>query len=89
MRGGNVIGATDRLGGYPVDAPQTPENMAASIYQALGLPKDLVWRDELTRLSWSPLHIDGSPLRDYLEAERNEFIAVLGELCLLKAPHGN
>lgn len=48
-----------------------------------------VWRDELTRLSWSPQHIDGPTLRDYLKDERNEFIAVLGELGLLKAPHGN
>ena len=46
-------------------------------------------RDELARLSWSPQHIDGPPLRDYLETERNEFIAVLGELGLLKAPHGD
>ena len=43
MRTRQVIGATDRLGGYPVDAPQTPENMAASIYQALGLPKTLLF----------------------------------------------
>jgi hypothetical protein len=63
VKGGNVIGATDRLGGYPVDAPQTPENMAASIYHSLGLPKDLVWRDQLTR----PHHVyHGSPIHELM-----------------------
>lgn len=49
VKGGQVIGASDRLGGYPVAAPQTPENMAATIYQALGLPPSVVWKDQLDR----------------------------------------
>ena len=43
-----------------------------------------VWRDELARLSWSPLVQTGAALRAYLAAERAEFVAVLGDLKLLK-----
>lgn len=49
VRGGTVIGATDRLGGYPSDAPQRPENLAATIYDALGLPRTVEWHDPLER----------------------------------------
>src|SRR5439155_151591 len=35
------------------DNPQTPENMAATIYHALGIPAEAVWRDTLDR----PHHI--------------------------------
>ena len=40
-----VIGASDRNGAYPAADPQTPENFAATIYHALGIPRDAVWRD--------------------------------------------
>ena len=43
-----------------------------------------VWLKELARLSWSPLYQDGAVLHDYLAKERAEFVAVLGELGLLK-----
>ena len=49
VRGGTVIGASDKLGAYPASQPQKPENMAATIYQALGIPKSAVWNDELQR----------------------------------------
>jgi hypothetical protein len=45
VRGGNVIGSTDKIGAFPAANPQKPENMAASIYQALGLPRELAWHD--------------------------------------------
>ena len=45
ITGGRVIGSTDKLGGYPVSDAQTPENLAATIYEALGLPNDLMWHD--------------------------------------------
>lgn len=53
VQGGRVIGASDKVGGYPADSPQTPENMAASIYQSLGIPPTAAWHDELDR----PHHI--------------------------------
>jgi uncharacterized protein (DUF1501 family) len=49
VRGGQVIGASDRLGGYPAASPQTPENFAATIYSALGIPATAVWHDESGR----------------------------------------
>lgn len=45
VEGGRVIGASDKIGAYPASDPQTPENFAATIYQALGIPEDAVWRD--------------------------------------------
>jgi len=59
-RGGAVVGSSDRHGAYPSVDPQTPENMAATIYQALGLPKTVAWRDSLDR----PHHVyHGEPIR--------------------------
>jgi len=60
VRGGTVIGSSDKLGAYPATSPQTPENMAATIYQALGIPPTAVWRDEVERPS--PIyHADAIP----------------------------
>ena len=49
VSGGTVVGKTDRVGGYPIDSPQGPENMAATIYNALGIPATAVWHDDLDR----------------------------------------
>ncbi len=49
VQGGTVIGSSDDLGAYPDSNPQKPENMAATIYSALGIPADAVWRDEVNR----------------------------------------
>ena len=49
VKGGNVIGSSDKQGGYPTDSPQTPEKMAATIYQALGIPATAAWYDKLDR----------------------------------------
>ena len=49
VQGGRVIGASDKFGAYPASSPQKPENMAATIYQALGIPETAVWHDELSR----------------------------------------
>jgi Protein of unknown function (DUF1501) len=53
VKGGTVVGASDKLGAYPAAAPQYPENMAATIYQALGIPATAAWYDESNR----PSHI--------------------------------
>lgn len=45
IRGGTVIGSSDKLGAYPSTSPQTPENLAATIYDALGIPRTAEWRD--------------------------------------------
>lgn len=49
VRGGTVIGSSDRDGAYPASAPQKPENMASTIYSALGIPPAAVWHDNVDR----------------------------------------
>ena len=49
VKGGRVIGSSDKIGGFPASDAQTPENLAATIYEALGLPRDLMWHDFTNR----------------------------------------
>ncbi|MEZ6123797.1 MAG: DUF1501 domain-containing protein [Planctomycetaceae bacterium] len=42
---GSIVGQSDDHGGQPVDHRQTPENLAASMYSALGLPAGTHWSD--------------------------------------------
>jgi len=49
IQGGRVVGGSDEIGAYPAFDPQRPENFAATIYQALGIPQTTAWRDELGR----------------------------------------
>lgn len=59
IQGGRVIGSSDKHAGYPVADPQTPEGMAATIYQSLGIPQTAVWKDDVDR----PNHIyHGEPI---------------------------
>jgi uncharacterized protein (DUF1501 family) len=41
VRGGQVIGASDRTGAEPRDRPVTPAEVAATIYDALGIPANV------------------------------------------------
>ena len=47
--GGVVIGASDKNGAYPAFDGQPPENLAATIYHAMGIPATAAWKDELNR----------------------------------------
>jgi hypothetical protein len=59
VKGGTVVGSSDKIGGHPRNDPQTPENMAATIYDALGIPQTLMWHDALDR----PHHVyHGKPI---------------------------
>ena len=53
IQGGTVVGSSDKKGAYPASALQTPENFAATIYQALGIPRTAHWYDAALR----PYHI--------------------------------
>jgi hypothetical protein len=59
IKGGRVIGSSDKIGGYPASDPQTPENLAATIYEALGLPREIMWHDFTSRPH--PLYL-GNPI---------------------------
>ncbi len=59
VRGGQVYGSSDRQAAYPATNPVTPQNLAATIYHALGIPLDTELRDPLGR----PLTLcTGTPL---------------------------
>ena len=53
-QGGRVVGSSDRIGGHPQTDPQTPENLAATMYEALGIARDATWTD-----------VDGRPHKLY------------------------
>ncbi|MCH7988844.1 MAG: DUF1501 domain-containing protein [Planctomycetes bacterium] len=40
VRGGQIIGRSDRDGGYVADKPHTPEEYASTIYDSLGIDRD-------------------------------------------------
>jgi hypothetical protein len=44
-----VIGASDARGAYPVDRPVHPADLAATIFQLLGIPPGFEFRDTLNR----------------------------------------
>ncbi len=50
---GTVVGSSDKKGAYPASALQAPENFAATIYQALGIPRTAHWYDATNR----PYHV--------------------------------
>jgi len=37
LKGGQIVGASDAIGGYPTDRPTTPSDVAATLYSALGI----------------------------------------------------
>jgi uncharacterized protein (DUF1501 family) len=60
VRGGTVIGESDRIGGYPRSAKQTPENLAATVYETLGIDAHATWHDATNR----PYHVyHAEPIR--------------------------
>ena len=49
VAGGRVYGATDKIGAFPTHDPVSPEMLAATIYDRLGIPHDAVWHDDQGR----------------------------------------
>jgi uncharacterized protein DUF1501 len=43
--GGAVVGSSDKIAAHPATHPVTPEDIAATIYTALGIPLDIELRD--------------------------------------------
>jgi len=60
VRGGLVLGASDRIAAYPTTPPYSPADLAATIYDALGVPLDTELRDAqgrpLTLCAGTPIH---------------------------------
>jgi uncharacterized protein (DUF1501 family) len=49
VRGGQVIGKSDRIGAYPATTPYTPDDLGATVYQALGIDPEAEVRDRQNR----------------------------------------
>lgn len=49
IRGGSVYGSSDRDAAYPRTNPVSPEDLIATVYQALGIQPDAEMRDPLNR----------------------------------------
>ncbi|MCI0702572.1 MAG: DUF1501 domain-containing protein [Planctomycetia bacterium] len=49
VKGGAVYGASDKLAAYPKDGRVTPQDLHATIYHCLGIPKDTEIHDNLGR----------------------------------------
>jgi hypothetical protein len=61
VRGGQVIGASDRLAAFPATRPVRPDDLAATIYHTLGIDPATELHDRLGR----PLQLsDGKPLME-------------------------
>lgn len=54
VNGGTVIGETDAIAAYPTAEPQNVENVAATVYDTLGIPQNAHWLD-----------VDGRPFELY------------------------
>jgi uncharacterized protein (DUF1501 family) len=59
---GAVIGASDAKGAFPVDRPVQPADLAATIFQLLGIPPGYEFRDSLNRPR--AVITGGAPLRE-------------------------
>jgi hypothetical protein len=62
VRGGSVVGVSDAEARYPLERPASPEDLAATIYDALGIDPDLRIPDPLGRPV--PLVDGGRPIRE-------------------------
>ncbi|MFI5459199.1 MAG: DUF1501 domain-containing protein [Isosphaerales bacterium] len=59
IRGGQIHGASDKIGAFPRENPVAPEDLLATIYHALGIPPDSLIHDRQAR----PYKItEGSPV---------------------------
>jgi hypothetical protein len=61
VKTGEVVGATNQLGEFVVDNPVTPQDLAATIYHALGIPLHTYYRSQEGR----PVELvpEGKPIR--------------------------
>ena len=62
IRGGIVYGKSDREAAYPIEKPVSPEDLAKTLYWALGVNPDLMLQDRQNRPV--PLVDGGRPLLD-------------------------
>jgi hypothetical protein len=49
VRGGQTLGKSDAIGAYPVSTKYAPADLAATIYDSLGIPLDAELHDQQKR----------------------------------------
>jgi hypothetical protein len=64
VRGGQVIGGTDRNGAHPTGMTYSPADVAATIYHALGVRTDMLLYDRQNRPH--PVLAEGQPIAEVL-----------------------
>jgi arylsulfatase A-like enzyme len=64
VKTGEVVGATNQLGEFVTDSPASPQDLAATIYQALGIPLHTWYRTQDGR----PIELvpEGKPIRQLI-----------------------
>jgi uncharacterized protein (DUF1501 family) len=65
VKGGQIVGSTDRLGQAPASRPLTPDNVHATIYQVLGIDPALHLLDQRTGRP-TPVLEDPTPIAELL-----------------------
>lgn len=61
IQGGALLGETDKFGGHPITDGRKAEDLAATIFDALGIPRDAHWQD----VSGRPMPLyHGEPLSE-------------------------
>jgi putative tricarboxylic transport membrane protein len=75
-----VVGSWRGVSGPPGIGDEHVWYWQGTLRKATNTPE---WKSDLARLFWTPMYIDGAALRTYLDRERGEMRAVLGELGLL------
>lgn len=63
LQRGVIYGASDRLGAYPAEKPHDPRDLAATVYDLLGVPPSTVLHDPLGR---PHSLVIGKPIEDVL-----------------------
>jgi hypothetical protein len=60
VRGGQVVGASDRIGAFPTSTPISPADLYATVYERLGVDPHAVIHDQTNRPYFL---VEGTPLR--------------------------
>ncbi len=62
VRGGQVIGKSDKIGGYPITPPYSPDDVGATVYHVLGVDPAVEVRDRQNR----PVQLNRGTVMDAL-----------------------
>ena len=62
VRGGQVIGKSDKIGAYPISMPHHPNDLGATVYDSLGIDPHQTIPDRLNR----PRHLNQGKVMDVL-----------------------